>query len=171
LSAQHAAYNPLSYQRGSVWPHDSLLAAAGMFRYGLHDEAATVIRGVLDAASSLEDGRLPELLCGIERALGAPVPYSEASIPQAWAAASPLLAAQLFVGLVPDAPRGRCFVSPWLPQWLDRLELDRLCVGNNVMKIVIARDGDSTTIEDIDAGDLEVVQTTTKGALWGRVDE
>ena len=40
LSAEHPGYNPLSYQRGSVWPHDTMLAAAGMFRYGLREEAA-----------------------------------------------------------------------------------------------------------------------------------
>jgi glycogen debranching enzyme len=34
LSSQNPAYNPLSYQRGSVWPHDTLLAAAGLWRYG-----------------------------------------------------------------------------------------------------------------------------------------
>jgi len=55
LSSEHRGYNPLSYQRGSVWPHDTLLAAAGMFRYGLREEAATLIHGVLDAACALED--------------------------------------------------------------------------------------------------------------------
>src|SRR4029079_6786424 len=92
LSSKHVRYNPLSSQRGSVWPHDTMLSAAGMFRYGLRDEAATLIRGVRDAACALEESRLPELFCGIERELGGPVPYAEANIPQAWAAASAPLA-------------------------------------------------------------------------------
>ena len=97
-------YNPMSYQCGSVWPHDTMLAAAGMFRYGLNDEAAGLIRGLLDAACALEDARLPELFCGIERQLGGPVPYAEANIPQAWAAAAAPLAAQLFLGIVRTRP-------------------------------------------------------------------
>ena len=111
LSSKHPRYNPMSYQRGSVWPHDTMLAAAGMFRYGLNDEAATLVRGLLDAACALEDARLPELFCGIERELGGPVPYAEANIPQAWAAAAAPLAAQLFLGIVPDASRTRCYLD------------------------------------------------------------
>src|SRR5204863_275362 len=34
LSDHHPSYDPHSYQRGSVWPHDSVIAAAGMRRYG-----------------------------------------------------------------------------------------------------------------------------------------
>ena len=32
LSSDNPAYNPLSYQLGSVWPHDTAIAAAGMWR-------------------------------------------------------------------------------------------------------------------------------------------
>ena len=35
LSADHPAYNPYSYQNGSVWPHDNSLTALGFKRYGL----------------------------------------------------------------------------------------------------------------------------------------
>jgi len=167
LSATHRRYNPLSYQRGSVWPHDTLLTAAGMFRYGLRDEAATLIRGVLDAACALEESRLPELFCGIERELGGPVPYAEANIPQAWAAAAAPLAVQLFLGIVPDAPRGRVYLDPWLPEWLDRLEIDQLAIGGSIVRIVVVRDGSSTTIEEVEAKHLEVVAGPTEAALWG----
>jgi glycogen debranching enzyme len=123
LSSENPAYNPLSYQRGSVWPHDTLLAAAGLWRYGHYEEASTLIRAILEAAGAFEEARLPELFCGLPRSHDLPVPYEQANIPQAWAAASPILAAQLFLGILPDAPHQRCFVSPWLPEWLPRLEL------------------------------------------------
>jgi len=171
LSAEHSRYNPLSYQRGSVWPHDTMLTAAGMFRYGLRDQAAALIRGVLDAAGALEDSRLPELFCGIERELGGPVPYAEANIPQAWAAASAPLAVQLFVGIVPDAPSGRLYLDPWLPEWLDRLEIDRLDVGGECVRIVVTREGTTTSIEEVDAGHLEVVTEPRNAALWGAIDD
>ncbi|MGZ4741106.1 MAG: amylo-alpha-1,6-glucosidase, partial [Ilumatobacteraceae bacterium] len=169
LSSKHPRYNPLSYQRGSVWPHDTMLTAAGMFRYGLRDEAASLIHGVLEAACAFEDSRLPELFCGIERGLGAPVPYAQANIPQAWAAAAPVLAAQLFLGIVPDAPRGRCFVSPWLPDWLARLQIDQLRIGRSVVRLVATRDAAGTTIEQIRSDDCEVIPTPTEAALWGAV--
>ncbi len=169
LSSKHPRYNPMSYQRGSVWPHDTMLAAAGMARYGLHDLATTLVRGVLDAACAFEESRLPELFCGIERDLGGPVPYAEANVPQAWAAAAAPLAVQLFLGVVPDAPRGCCYLDARLPDWLPRLEIDRLGVGNHNLRIVLARDGDATVIEDIDADGIDISDERTAGALWGRV--
>ena len=171
MSTKHPRYNPMSYQRGSVWPHDTMLTAAGMVRYGLIDEAARLIRGLLDAACALEDARLPELFCGIERQLDGPVPYAEANIPQAWSAAAAPLAVQLFLGIVPDAPRARCYLNPWLPDWLPRLEIDRVSVGRGEMRIVLARDGEATVIEEIEAGEIDVVVAGTEAALWGAVSK
>src|SRR5262249_15902611 len=34
LSARERRYNPMSYHNGSVWPHDTAIAAAGLRRYG-----------------------------------------------------------------------------------------------------------------------------------------
>ena len=81
LSSEHPAYNPLSYQHGSVWPHDTVIAAAGLFRYGLRQQGATLVRAMLDAADAFEDDRLPELFCGFDRSGGPPVPYAEANSP------------------------------------------------------------------------------------------
>ena len=86
LSAQHPAYNPLSYQLGSVWPHDTALCAAGLWRYGHHEEASRLLHAILEAAAAFEEERLPELFCGLDRSHGLPVPYEEANSPQAWAA-------------------------------------------------------------------------------------
>ncbi|HEX3089151.1 MAG TPA: trehalase family glycosidase, partial [Ilumatobacteraceae bacterium] len=124
MSSKHPRYNPMAYQRGSVWPHDTMLCAAGMVRYGHDDLAAMLVQGMLEAACAFEASRLPELFCGIERELGGPVPYAEANVPQAWAAASAPLAVQLFLGAVPDAVNGRCYLDPRLPDWLPRLEID-----------------------------------------------
>jgi glycogen debranching enzyme len=134
LSSENPAYNPLSYQRGSVWPHDTLLAAAGLWRYGHYEAASTLIRATLEAAGAFEEARLPELFCGLPRSHDLPVPYEQANIPQAWAAAAPILAAQLFLGILPDAPHGRCFISPWLPDWLPRLEVQGIAIGQGSLK-------------------------------------
>ena len=44
LSSKHAAFNPHSYQNGSVWPHDNGLIALGFRRYGFHEETAAIAR-------------------------------------------------------------------------------------------------------------------------------
>jgi glycogen debranching enzyme len=167
LSSENPAYNPLSYQRGSVWPHDTLLAAAGLWRYSHYEEASTLIRAILEAAGAFEDARLPELFCGLPRSHDLPVPYAQANIPQAWAAAVPILAAQLFLGLLPDAPHGRCFVSPWLPEWLPRLEVRGIAIGQGSLDITLARRGRETVIEQLESKVIEVIEGTVEAPLWG----
>ena len=167
LSAQHPAYNPLSYQLGSVWPHDTVLAAAGLFRYGHRDEAATLLRSVLEAACAFEDDRLPELFAGFQRSNEPPVPYSQANVPQAWAAAAPILSAHLFLGLVPDAPRHRCFLTPWLPDWLPQLEIRDIAIGDDRFDVKLTRAGDTTEVVTSTCSRLEIIVESVPAALWG----
>jgi glycogen debranching enzyme len=167
LSTRNPAYNALSYQRGSVWPHDTLLVAAGLWRYGYRTEASQLIQAVLEAAIAFEDDRLPELFCGIKRADGPPVPYAQANSPQAWAAAAPLLAVQLFLGLVPDAPHGRCYLSPWLPSWLPELEVEGVAVGSARVDVSLQRRDDATVVNNVRADGIDVVQDMTEAPLWG----
>ncbi|MFF2021240.1 glycogen debranching N-terminal domain-containing protein [Streptomyces sp. NPDC058171] len=90
LAAGQPAYHPLSYHRGSVWPHDNAVIALGLARYGLHDEARTVARGVLAAARAGGD-RLPEVLAGYSRDTHpVPVPYPHACVRESRSAATPL---------------------------------------------------------------------------------
>jgi glycogen debranching enzyme len=167
LSSENPAYNPLSYQRGSVWPHDTLLAAAGLWRYGHYEQASMLIQAILEAAATFEDARLPELFCGLPRVHDLPVPYEQANFPQAWAAAAPILAAQLFLGLVPDAPHGRCFLSPWLPKWLPRLELHGIAIGRGSLDITVVRHGTETVMEQLGAKEIEVIEGKVEAPLWG----
>ncbi|HSB86958.1 MAG TPA: glycogen debranching N-terminal domain-containing protein [Ilumatobacteraceae bacterium] len=167
LSAQHPSYNPLAYQRGSVWPHDTVVAAAGLARYGHHDDAAKLLRAVLDAAAMFEADRLPELFCGFDRASGPPVPYIEANVPQAWAAATPILATQIFLGIVPDAPRQRCYLAPWLPEWLPDLQVRGITIGASNLDVSLSRRDGSTDVET--TGDVEVILEPIAAPLWGSV--
>ena len=96
LAAGQGAYHPLSYHRGSVWPHDTAIAALGLARYGMRDEARLVARGLVDLAAA-SNYHLPEVIAGYGRAEHPqPIPYPHACSPQAWSAAAPLaLAAAL----------------------------------------------------------------------------
>ena len=90
LAASMAAYNPMSYHNGSVWPHDNALCAAGLMRYGFTVHAQRVAEAVFDAAARF-GYRLPELFCGFPRdRYPDPIPYPASCSPQAWAAAAPL---------------------------------------------------------------------------------
>src|SRR5207248_9654677 len=50
LSTEYVAYNPLGYHTGTVWPHDNSIIAEGFVRYGLREEARTIINAMLDAS-------------------------------------------------------------------------------------------------------------------------
>ncbi|GGX55535.1 amylo-alpha-1,6-glucosidase [Streptomyces fructofermentans] len=90
VAAGQAAYHPLSYHRGSVWPHDNALIALGLARYGLHDEARTVAHALVDAATAAGH-RLPEVLAGYARGAHAePVPCPHACVRESRSAAAPL---------------------------------------------------------------------------------
>ena len=106
MSAREAGYNPLSYHCGSVWPHDTAIAIAGLAASPGSDAAAaarSLINGLLAAAPAFA-GRLPELYGGQAAATeGRPVPYPTSCRPQAWSAAAGMV-------IVSGDPRtgGRC---------------------------------------------------------------
>lgn len=103
LSADNPGYNPLSYHCGSVWPHDTAIAVAGLARYGHFQSAADLAENLLETAT-FTGGRLPELFAGFSADdLTAPIPYPSSCSPQAWAAAAPLLLVRSLLGLQPDA--------------------------------------------------------------------
>ena len=94
MSTGAAGYWPLSYHGGSVWAHDTAIAAHGMLRAGLDAEARVVAEQLLDVAEGF-DYRVPELHSGDARVPGGtPIPYPAACRPQAWSAAAAVIVAQ-----------------------------------------------------------------------------
>lgn len=160
LSANHPAYNPFSYQCGSVWPHDNAIIAAGFARYGFRDEASRVARDISEAASHFDGYRLPELYAGIERSPGSfPVVYRGANVPQAWAAASVFQLVQAILSLHADAPHGRLYVDPALPDWLPDVTLRGVSVGRATLDLRFWREGSQSRWEVIaSTGDTDVRQ-------------
>jgi glycogen debranching enzyme len=138
LAAGMAAYNPLSYHNGSVWPHDNALIAAGLARYGFSREASRLIRAQLDATHHFERSRAPELFAGVPRhADEPPVPYPHANAPQAWAAGGVIMMAQTWLGA--SITLGQPYARP-LPG-APRIDWHGFAFGENRYDIVAPRKG------------------------------
>ncbi|MBX6351722.1 MAG: amylo-alpha-1,6-glucosidase [Thermoflavifilum sp.] len=140
LAAGLPAYNPLSYHRGSVWPHDNALIALGMSKYGRWDACTAVIQGLLRAASSFDRMRLPELFGGFGLdETTEPVPYPVSCSPQAWAAATPVAAVQALLGLRPDSVHRQLHVCPVIPEGVTHLRVRHIHVGTGSMDLLLTR--------------------------------
>ena len=114
MSSEDLAFSPVSYHNGSVWPHDNAITAAGLARYGFRAQAADIAVAVFEAAELFDAYRLPEVYTGHHRSeADFPVWYPEASCPQGWAAAAPLLLVRTLAGL--EFSRGQAHADPFLP--------------------------------------------------------
>ncbi len=156
LASDAVGYNPLSYHCGSVWPHDTAIAVAGLSTYGFDEAAGTVASGLIDAASCF-GGRLPELFAGFDRSdVPAPAPYPASCSPQAWAAASPLFIVRSLLGLQPDAVAGKLRLRPRLPDSFGRVQVTGLPIGSATVDICV---DDGVADVEVTSGDLEVKVT------------
>ena len=148
LSCDHPAYNPMSYQNGSVWPHDNGIIALGFRRYGFHAEAARIARDISGAVSFFSLHQAPELYAGIIRSpSNFPVQYLGANAPQAWAAGSSFQLLQAMLGFQPDGPAGRIYFDPALPDWLPDITLIGMHFMGGKFDIRFWRDGEETRWE------------------------
>jgi glycogen debranching enzyme len=147
LATSMGGYNPISYHCGSVWPHDTAIVAAGLARYGFVEEALRVVRALLDAASAM-GGRLPELFSGLDRAeLAVPVAYPTSCSPQAWAAASPFLCLRTILRLDPWVPYGKAWLSPRLPEGMERLRVDGIPLAGS--RVSVAVEGEDVEVDGL----------------------
>lgn len=147
LAAGEARFNPISYHNGSVWPHDTALCVMGLSRYGERDGVVKLTSALFETASRM-GMRLPELFCGFPRSAGEPpVAYPVACLPQAWAAGSVFMMLQACLGITIDANRGEIIlVDPRLPIGIDRLKVERLRVGSEMVDLTFERQGDRVSV-------------------------
>ena len=140
LSADHVAYDPLSYQLGSVWPHDNAIIAAGFRAYGLDEEAAQVAGAIFEATAMFAYQRPPELFAGFPRDPGSfPVQYLGANVPQAWSSGALVHLVSTLLGLEANAPTKLLRVRPALPAWLDTITVRGLRVGTGSVDFRVVR--------------------------------
>jgi glycogen debranching enzyme len=147
MAQGEAAYNPIGYHVGTVWPHDNSIAAMGLVRYGYRNEAARLTQSMIEA-STYFDARLPEAFAGYPRSLtNYPAEYPTACSPQAWATGTPLLLLRAVLGLEPRA--ALLTVDPVLPPAIGSLQISGL--PGRWGRIDVGADTASTLIDALSA--------------------
>jgi glycogen debranching enzyme len=159
IGRSEAGYNPLGYHVGTVWPHDTAFASAGLKRYGRFEGATKLAQALLESAQYFPAYRLPELFCGFDRASSnVPVAYPTACSPQSWAAGAPFLLLRTLLGLEANAgARQLEILHPTLPPWIRRLTIRELAVGDARVDLLFHRWRGMTSAELLRRdGDLTV---------------
>jgi hypothetical protein len=87
-----------------------------------------------------------------------PVQYLGANVPQAWAAGSCFVLLQILLGFDPDAPAGRLYVDPQLPEWLPWLDLHGVRLGSESFDLRLRREGDVTELEVLKGDPQRIVR-------------
>ena len=141
MASDSAAFNPISYHNGTVWPHDTSLAAWGLARHGFTAEARRIARALIEAAGHF-DWSLPEVFAGYARdETPFPIAYPTAARPQAWAAGTPILLVRVLLGIEPDRERQRLVsnVTDELPSWLDGLRIEGIRAYGRTWTVAVER--------------------------------
>ncbi len=152
MSRHERVFNPLSYHRGSVWPHDNSLIAHGMALNENRGPAMHVLNALFQVALNFRDYRLPELFCGVQRREhDDPVHYPVSCSPQAWASGALFLMLLSALGIRPSAQRKELnIINPALPEWLDSLHIRNLRVGNSRVGLDFSRRNQRTFCNVVD---------------------
>ena len=138
MSTGDAAYNPLTYHNGTVWPHDTSLGAWGLRRSGRTGDVDRIARTLFRSAQYFE-WSLPEVFAGFSREeTPFPIAYPTAARPQAWAAGAPVLMLRLLLGIEPDPQSGLLRTAATAPEWLDGLELNGVRAVGRIWRIAVA---------------------------------
>ena len=140
LGTGNGGFNPIGYHTGSIWTHDTAIAALGLAREGHTAEAATVARSLLAAAEAFSY-RWPELYSGIPLA-GAPTPYPASCRPQAWSAAAAVALLTVALRPRPDAATRTLHLGPVRPAPFGALRVEgiRFCGGR--IDLAVSAEGD-----------------------------
>ncbi|MCL6471693.1 MAG: hypothetical protein K6T91_02645 [Firmicutes bacterium] len=142
MSSQMAAYNPLSYHNGTIWPHDNLIIANGLMRYGFYEESLLIIDSILDAGQYFAYQRLPELFAGYDRRSSVvPIDYPASNSPQSWASGVSFLMLSTILGMRVQADKKLLILKPRFPADIYRIHLAGLRVGDSYISFEVLKEG------------------------------
>ncbi|WP_411078086.1 glycogen debranching N-terminal domain-containing protein [Streptomyces sp. cmx-10-25] len=141
LAVKDPDHNPFGHRTGAVRTHETAVAVAGLAAAGHEEEAASLLRGLLDAAEAF-DHRLPEMYAGAQRTAGGrPVPHPAACRPAAVAAAGAVHALLALAGVRPDVPGRSVSVHPLSSTPLGAIRLSGLVVAGEPFAVRVSRLG------------------------------
>jgi glycogen debranching enzyme len=165
LATNMAAFNPVSYHNGSIWPHDNAICAAGLMRYGYVEEAHRVIGAQLDVSEAFR-GHLPELFAGFARGRPAsPASYPTSCSPQAWASASPLLWLRTLLRIDPWAAHDEVRIDPELPPWIKALRVEGIEIAGELLTVDVV----NGRVDVRGGGHLDVLRNSRAALTAARV--
>ena len=161
MSQQEQVFNPLSYHRGSVWPHDNSLIAHGMALNEFREPALRILSALFQAAMEFRDYRLA----------GALLRGAAPSVRRAGALSCLLLSASVGLrmfhlpdshfglGIRPSAHRKELnIINPQLPDWLGICTSAILKIGNSRVGLDFTRRDHRTFCNVVDiSGDKLLV--------------
>ncbi|MFF9914634.1 glycogen debranching N-terminal domain-containing protein [Streptomyces sp. NPDC013457] len=141
LGTKEPGHNPFGHRAGAVRVHETVVAVAGLAAEGYEREAASLLKGTLDAAETF-GYRLPEMYAGSARTAGAvPVPHPAACRPAAVAAAGAVHLMTALVGIRPDAPGGTVALHPVRSAPLGAVRLSDVRVAGEPFSARVSRLG------------------------------
>lgn len=141
MSSQMAAYNPVSYHNGTIWPHDNAIIAKGLMNYGFYGESLLAIDSILDAGQYFAYQRLPELFGGFDRKSSVvPIDYPTSSSPQAWASGASFLMLSTILGMRVDVDKKLLTLKPRFPADIYRVHLAGLRVGDSYISFEVLKE-------------------------------
>ncbi|WP_157155933.1 MULTISPECIES: glycogen debranching N-terminal domain-containing protein [unclassified Diaminobutyricimonas] len=163
LSAEHPAYDPFSYHRGSVWPVESGTLSLGLARYGCLPQLHAVAEATFAAAALFEGHRLPEVISGLPRGAEHPFPgvYPNACSPQAWSASAIIAIIQAMLMLRPVVAARCILVDPHLPPWLPDFTLEGVRLGRTTFDLVVRRTRNGGARVSVPGGAIGVIHRPT----------
>ena len=175
LSSQNPAYNPLSYQRGSVWPVENAVVATGLYRRALYADLQRLCRAQYETATLFAFYRFPEVFGGHPRDVSHPFPppQSQADWPQAWSAGAAICFLRMLLGIVPFAAGNVLLVDPHLPAWLPEITLAGLRSGQSATTIRFFRRGDGSSSYEVLAlrGPLDILHRSDPWSMLAGGDK
>lgn len=166
-AAGQPGYDPISYHNGSVWPHDTAIAASGLAACGRLEEARVILDGLLSAVAQYPDARPPEVFAGYPaEPWGMPVEYFGANRPQAWASAALFEIVRTTLGLEVDAFERRVSLRPFALEGMTRLAWRDVHLGDARADLEARFDGDRVDVEVHGLPDGWTVETREPGETY-----
>jgi glycogen debranching enzyme len=118
------------YYKGSVWPMYTGLVALASFKYGRMNLGGSLLKILMDLTySSSDPGKINEY-------------YSHECLERGQFmqgfSSSPMigLVTEGMMGIEADAPRSQLTIRPWLPDWLQRVQINGLRIGDRKLDLV-----------------------------------